>query len=200
MAQINWGEDLLNFFNHDLANMFKNMFVYPTSCIKRIEQESKVKSIVTTVCAVVVSFVLCTLFSLLQTGGKAFGYCIMTGLVPVFYMVFLAIFAFIVLAIKGKGDILKAVSFTNIHVINYTAVMLIYLILSLFGPSKFLMIIIMLVMVYGLAMGINTARQFISTVDEEGKEAFTWWVSPAVILISVYLAIMIFGKTINIPL
>ena len=193
MAQINWGEDLQNFFNHDIGNMFKNMFKFPTTCIKRIQEESKVKSLVTPICALLISFIFCTLFALMLE--LDFGDAVLVGLIPVFYMVFLAILLFVMMAVKGKPDIMTALSHTSVHGLNYTVVMLLFSLLSLMDTSKFLVIIMALVLVYGMSMGISNIRQSLGILDEENKEAFTWWISPAVVLLSLYLAFLIFGKT-----
>lgn len=196
MAQINWSEDIQNFFNHDIGNIFKNIFKFPTTCIKRIREESQVKSVVTPLITLFFSFIFCTLFTLMW--GIDFGNSVLAGLIPVFYMIFLAIFFFIAMAIKGKADISTAFSHTSTHGLNFTLVWFLISLCFLIGFSKFIAILLMLIIVYGISMGISNTRQSLGgIIDEEDKEAFTWWISPAVVLISLYLAFLIFGKTMN---
>lgn len=196
MAQIDWAKDLQNFFNHDIGNMFKNLFMFPTKCISKMANESTVKSIVTPLCSLLISFVLCTLLTLMM--GVDFGDSVLAGLVPVFYMMFIAVFVFIVMAIKGTADIMVAVNSTSIHALNFTLVYIFYaLILSIFDFDRSVLVICLFTIVYGLSVGINCARQTVLDIDKGGKEAFSWWISPLIIILSLYLAIYICGRAIN---
>ena len=192
MAQINFGEDLQNFFNHDIGNMFKNMFKFPTTSVMRIENESKVKSIMAPLCTLVISYLVCMLLPLMYK--TPFKYCALIALVPVLYMVFLTVFAFIVMAIKGKGDILKAFSITTIHAYNYTLFMIVISIILLFNPNKFLAIVFLLIIVYGLTMAISNMRQALSTIESEGQEAYTWWLAPVAVVLPLFLSMYLVGK------
>lgn len=204
MAQINWGEDIQNFFNNDLAKMVSNLFKFPTTCLNKFNEDCKVKTVVLPLMTLVVGYIITTLMFLIM-GMPNFGYSLEMALLLPFFIVFLCILTFVVMAAKGKSDIGLALQHTAIHSLIFTlafVVVALFVLISGDGlralynifDSGFWAVFIILVIVYALALGISCVRQLMNTLDGEGKEAFAWWISPCVVVVSLALAIFIGTK------
>ena len=202
MAQINWGEDIQNFFNNDLAKMVGNLFKFPTTCLSKFADACKVKSVVMPLMALVVGYIVTTLMFLIM--GVDFGSAAKSGLLLVFFVVVLCILTFAALAAKGKSDINMALDHTAIHSFIFTISMVFLGLIVLIegdGPyailklgTDFWGIVMLLVIVYGLSLGISCMRQLMSTVEGEGKESYAWWISPCVVVVALALGIYLATK------
>ena len=202
MAQINWGEDIQNFFNNDLAKMVTNLFKFPTNCLAKINEVCKVKSIVLPLMTLVVSYIVSTLMFLIM--GADFGGAAQLALLPVFFVAFICILTFGVMAAKGKSDINLALNHTTVHSLIFTifiiAIALFVLIsgdgLKAFfalASSDFWGILMVLAITYGLSLGISSMRQLLKD-NLPGNDSFAWWISPCIVVVSLFLAFFIAGK------
>lgn len=200
MAQINWSEDIQNFFNNDLAKMVVNLFKFPATCLKKINEDCKVKTIVAPLMMLVLCYIVSTLMFLLMK--VPFGYAAQMALMLVFFVIFLCGLSFVVLAIKGKSDINLALNSTTPHMLIFTIFLVVLALIVLIlgeGPwtllkigDDFWGIVIILVVVYGVALGISCVRQLLmNNIEDEGKETYAWWLSPCVVVLSLVLAIFI---------
>ena len=202
MAQINWGEDIQNFFNNDLAKMVLNLVKFPTTCLKKFNEACKVKSIVAPLMMISVGYVVSLLMFLIM--GAKFGGAALLSLLPIFFVTFLCGLTFAALAAKGKADIFAALNHTTVHTLIFTLCIVVLGLIVLIaggGPMALLKIgtdfwgiISLLMFVYGLSLGITCMRQMMTTVEGEGKESFAWWISPAIVVVSLALAIFICTK------
>lgn len=200
MATINWGEDLQNFFNIDLAKMITNLFKFPATCLKRINEECKVKSVVAPLIMLVLGYIVTTLMNLIM--GVPFGYAAQMALAIVFFVVFICALTFVALSIKGKSDINLAFEHTTIHSLVFMLFYIAFALMCLISGESvsavgrmdnagFFAILILLCIVYGLAMGISCMRQLLCTTEGEGKESYGWWISPCIVVVSLVLAIIV---------
>ncbi len=206
MAQVDWGGDIQKFFNNDLKCMFANMFKHPTSCISRLDSKCQVKSIVSPIMMVAISFVVIILMSLIFTAIQGissyvnFGFHIKTALLPVFFCLFYTLFVFVAMAIKSPADIAVAFNNSAIHVLNLTlAFIVVYLVVSIFGGnimsmkgSTFMLIIETLILIYSMSIGIGNVRQTLTNAN--CGESYSWWIAPLVVVIPLALSIWIVTK------
>lgn len=202
MAQINWGEDIQNFFNNDLAKMVTNLFKFPTNCLAKINEVCKVKSIVLPLMTLVVSYIVSTLMFLIM--GIDFGGSAKMALLPVFFVAFLCILTFGVLAAKGKSDINIALNHTTVHSLIFTVFIIVIALFVLISGngvkavfnilgSGFWAVFIILAITYGLSLGISSMRQLMKD-NLPGNDNFAWWISPCVVVVSLALAVFISVK------
>lgn len=203
MAQINWGEDIQNFFNNDLAKMVSTLFKFPTTCLAKFNDVCKVKTLVQPLMALVVGYIITTLMFLIM--GADFGDAAKTALLLPFFIVFLCALTFVVMAAKGKSDINIALQHTSIHSLIFSLAFVVIALFCLISgdgvkalfnivSSGFWAVFIILVIVYALALGISCMRQLMNTLEGEGKESFAWWISPCVVVVSLALAVFIATK------
>lgn len=200
---IDWGGEIQKFFKEDLKNLIVNIFKYPASGAQKFLNTSS-QSVVGPLCMVVLSFVVVTFFTFLIGaihGGSDFKASAITGLVPVFFSIFITLLMFLFLAIKQKSDILLAFRHSSIHVFIISLVILFTALLSLFfdfswynllgSGNTFLSIVIGLIVVYAISMGISASRQTLQAYDASQKEGYSWYIAPIVVTLSIYLTFVI---------
>ncbi|MBO4646066.1 MAG: hypothetical protein J5642_06075 [Bacteroidales bacterium] len=197
--KIDWGGELQRFFKTDLKNLFINLFKHPASGAQKFLATSS-PSVANPLYMVVLSFVVITFFSFLCmaiNGFAEFRPCVILGLAPIFFSVFITLILFVFLAIKQKPDILLAFRHSAIHVMLLSIVMLFGCLLTLFadtslfnimsGDNQFIGILFALTAIYAISMGISAVRQTLQTCETSEKEGYVWYVSPLVIILSLWL-------------
>lgn len=215
---IDWGGEIQNFFKNDLKSLFVNLFKFPGSGTQRFLDTSS-KTMVNPICMVALSFLVFMLLPYFIVLMKAPAgiptppikpfFCL--GLTPVFFSLFITLSMFILMAIKQKNDFLLAFRHSTVHVFIFTVVMVLAVILSLFteksaldfllgGGSgiglKFSSVILMLLIVYAISLGISAVRQTLGVCDNSGKEGYVWYLSPLVVILSLWLTMLIVSKMI----
>lgn len=211
-GKIDWAGDAQRFFMEDLKDMFVNTILRPVNGVQKWLTETRSKSIVNPICMIVVAFLVASfipfLFILMKYGSSiSLGSCIVQfGLLTTFYAIFVTIFMFIFLAIKQKPDIILAFRNSAIHVFLMTvAIVIISLIVLIFGLEslaefnlmgsiKFGGVLMLLVFVYGFSLGISGVRQVLSantSNEKDGKDMYSWYISPLVLILSFWLAELI---------
>lgn len=203
MEQKNTGGDIQKFFSNDLKAMFTGLFKKPSSCVEHFVRESGGISVSTPICTVVLSFLvmmLCSLAMLLASGvteymkfGDILVGCFKTGIVPLIFAAILTVLLYVTMAMKGCTDFKLAFFNVSLHLLVYCMVMVFLTLLIIIAGKHiremFPVILIIFTMVYALAWGIGNIRQAVMAIC--GSEAYSWWMAPIVIGLTIVLTYLI---------
>ena len=200
---IDWAGDIQRFFKNDLKDMFLAVIRHPATGAQKWLGQTKSQSIVMPICMTVLSFLVVALLSFIiaeiripsfymKFMGLKFGTFVALGLMPVFFACFVAGLMFALFAIKKRPDIFLAIRHAGVHVFVFTLACLAILVTVLvFGASKLGLLIVALVVICAISMGFSIARTAIKSMEPEGKECFSWYLSPLVVIISLWLSYLI---------
>lgn len=183
-----------SFFQKDLWTMLILFLKEPISGTYSLFADKKDKLFQSIILIGVTVLLYIALPFILMGSYMTFGVAIKIGLFPLFFMLFVTLFSFCLKFISDKPDI-KAELFTGamqalplIFLFVFTVILKIFgenVIGSLMSGNLMGAGLFSIIMVYLLLMMINIVMQ--SLKSSKAKDAVAWYVSPVVILLSLYL-------------
>lgn len=201
---LNWGAEIQYFFKEDLKNMIVNLFKFPATGTQRYLENSH-NNVVPPLFMLALSVVGLTFYSFIMSAlfsHSVSADCLIVGITPIFFSLFITLFMFIFMAIKQKPDFLLAFRHSAVHVLIYTIAMIVFdTLLEVFVGNinffelaygnasglKFVLFLLIFVLVYALSMGISASRQTLRSCDASGKEAYAWYIAPVVVVLAVLI-------------
>jgi len=124
------------------------------------------------------------------------------GLIPIFFVGFLALFTFLMkLIVAKKANFMQAFQMASFQTVLLSVLMLVVLTFSIFSGGfsltsfnlSFWGGLYLLIVFYFLLMIISSVKQTLTLDNVEVKEILLWYVSPAIVLLSIYFSTLIYS-------
>ena len=191
--------EVKNFYKGDFKEIFLNFFRNPIDGIFSIFQKPSEKAYLQSLILYASVFILYFIMSYLLAGDMRkyvdFAVFIKTGLVPVIMMFIITILSFGLKSISGKPEFKNELLTGGLCAIPLGLLMIVLLVIKLFVSDSNVMTFLSdpthtgviggMLLFYIILMLINVFQQSLKASGT--KDAMAWYLSPASILLSMYL-------------
>lgn len=200
-------EELKNFYKSSLPKLLKSIFLEPINGTYRLFSDRSAKSYFHSLVLMASTFVVYVILTYALTGSQlreiiGFGGAVKAGLGAVVFMLTVSVVCFGIKAISGKPQFKNELLTGGLCSFPLILFLLLLFVVKLFAGEEAMESltidpgsiitkagIILLLMFYVLLMLINIVQQ---SLRESGtKDAWAWYMSPAVIFLSGYICFKI---------
>lgn len=187
----NASNDVSNFFKDDFKEIFMAFFLNPVNGHAKNFQKPSETAMMQAGILMGVSFVACFIGMMMMWGTSDMGSLFKMSLGCVLAMMMITAFSFGIKSISGKPDFKKEMLTGALCGIPMGLFMLVAALMTLILDDSSAMsftgggIIGMLLIAYPLYMMSNVFHQSLTSAGT--KDTMAWWVSPAAILLALYL-------------
>jgi hypothetical protein len=197
----NTSSDIVAFFKEDLLKIFLAIFKNPISGLADYYQNKAKNGLMGSILLIAIAVFLFIFGSYVGMGDfkfqfVPFKYYIFIGLVPILIVGFISVFTFLTKSFIAKADFKKEFEMASFQAVLLSIFMILIILLVLMakrfnpltslGQMNFIGVMYLLFVFYLLLLMISMVKQTLTL--EKVNPVLTWYVSPAIILLSVYLS------------
>jgi hypothetical protein len=194
---------IVTFFKEDLLKIFLATFINPISGLADYYQNKAKNGYIGSIMLIAIAVILFVLVPFLGAGEFRsyipFKNFVFIGLTPIFIVAFVAVLTFLFKSFMAKADFFKEFEMASFQTVLLSLIMIFVLIffliakgfdpMSIFGRMNFIGVVYLLIVFYALLMMISIVKQTLSL--EKINPVLIWYVSPAIVLLSLYLSSLI---------
>jgi hypothetical protein len=202
-------QEIGTFFKEDLLKIFFSIFKNPFQGLTDYYQSKTKNGLLSSIILIAIAVILFVFVPYLGIGEMRsyipFKFFLLIGLAPILVVGFVTIFTFLVKSLIEKTDFMKEFEWASFQTVMLSVFMIVLLLLFVivrnFDPfsslveMNFFGVIYLLFISYLLLMMICTVKQ--SLLLNKINPVLAWYVSPAAVLLSVYLSSIIITNLIS---
>jgi hypothetical protein len=204
--KVTFMQEIGAFFKEDLLKIFLAIFKNPAQGLTDYYQSKTKNGLIGSIILIAIAVILFIFVPYLGIGELRsyipFKYFIIIGLAPILIVCFITIFTFLIKSLIEKTDFKKEFEWASFQSVMLSLLMLIVLLLFVIvrgfdpldslGEMNFIGAVYLLIVFYMLLMMISMVKQ--SLLSNKINPVLAWYVSPATVLLSIYLSSLIIVK------